>query len=348
MGDWPALAALSVALPDRGAATPDQIELLLYRLQGLFLTGALDEGRALAVALRAAGLSRPALARALLGGAGSSIARAWLINGQPEAARRSLAAALALNPRAGDATLVERLRFDSESRATAGLQAKARHDLPKDKVFLDCGGYDGCSAIMFLLKNPDFDCITFEPNPALWHFYPDIPTDLQRKAVHVFDGEIDLILDPVDGDGSSIMAGKRVDPTGEIANEDCPVLTVPCVDLARVIDELAERYREIVLKLDVEGAEYGILERLLETGAIDRISKLHCEFHGHKMELEEGRHDALLERLQNRVSTASWDALPFSYDYMTNVEDEKRKRRARTVRAQLLDVLRGRLESTGR
>lgn len=181
---------------------------------------------------------------------------------------------------------------------------------------------------MFLLKHRGFDVMTFEPNPELWTFYDTIPTCLQKAAAYTYDGYIDLIIDPVDGDGSTIFNEKRVDFSRRIANEDCPVITTPCVDLARVISELSGQYEEIVLKLDVEGAEYDILERLLETGEIDRISKLYCEFHGQKMELAPGRHDAVVKRVEERVELAFWDALPFSFKCSGTDKDNRKRRNA--------------------
>lgn len=42
----------------------------------------------------------------------------------------------------------------------------------------------------------------------------------------------------------------------------------------------------VVVKMDIEGAEYGILRRMLATGAIDRVDVLHVEFHQRLMESE--------------------------------------------------------------
>jgi len=53
---------------------------------------------------------------------------------------------------------------------------------------------------------------------------------------------------------------------------------VPCVDLARVIRELPDE-EEVILKIDAEGAEYDLLEHLLATGAIHRLSRLLIEWH---------------------------------------------------------------------
>lgn len=138
-GDWPALARQPVAIPGRGSATPEQIERALYRLQALSLTGATDEARRLSAALQAGGVSRQALGRALLSGAGSALARARLINGQSDLARHSLARAIALNPEAGDTALVQAMRFENEQRRLA-----AHHTAPPARLpYIDVIGPSG-------------------------------------------------------------------------------------------------------------------------------------------------------------------------------------------------------------
>jgi hypothetical protein len=58
-------------------------------------------------------------------------------------------------------------------------------------------------------------------------------------------------------------------------------VTVPAVDLARVIRNCVQRARggPIILKLDVEAAEYDLLPRLLITGALCRCTFLLIEWH---------------------------------------------------------------------
>ena len=53
---------------------------------------------------------------------------------------------------------------------------------------------------------------------------------------------------------------------------------VSVVDLPSWIEHL-EQPSYIVLKLDVEGAEYDILDRMLERGTLSRINELYIEFH---------------------------------------------------------------------
>lgn len=51
---------------------------------------------------------------------------------------------------------------------------------------------------------------------------------------------------------------------------------VPCTDLA----VLLRQHDKVVLKMDVEGAEYELIPHLIETGAIERVRLLLIEWHG--------------------------------------------------------------------
>lgn len=179
-------------------------------------------------------------------------------------------------------------------------------------IFIDCGGYDGCSAIKFSINNPGFDIVTFEPNPTLWPYYDGLPTRLIKKAAYTYDGEISFTIDDVDEDGSSLIQGKRIDFTGRKKNSEFQKIKAECMDLAAFIDECSAKYDKIVLKLDVEGAEYDILERIMRRGVARKVSKLYCEFHWHKCGIPEIRHKNVVKELARTTRILDWDALDFS------------------------------------
>ncbi|MDQ2069165.1 FkbM family methyltransferase [Natronospira bacteriovora] len=56
---------------------------------------------------------------------------------------------------------------------------------------------------------------------------------------------------------------------------------IELVDIADVVESAGERIR--LLKLDIEGGEYAVLERLLDTGLIHRIDQVFCETHESKI-----------------------------------------------------------------
>lgn len=179
---------------------------------------------------------------------------------------------------------------------------------PENKLFLDCGAHDGCSVVKWKILFPHYDIISFEGNPELWKYFERLPTRLERKLVTDFDGEVEFFLDPIDADGSSIIRSKRLDAHGIVNNEDCPSRTVECVDISKVIQENSAIYSEIILKLDVEGAEYAILEKLLKDGTIKLIKKLYAEFHWDKIGLSKESHNSTLRDVSRHVDVQFWGA----------------------------------------
>ncbi len=192
------------------------------------------------------------------------------------------------------------------------------------KIFIDCGGHDRCSVIKFLLENPGFEAITFEPNPVFARYHRFLPNTLIQKAVSTFDGDASFTIDPLDGDGSSLLPDKPVDFTQTIANAHCPNVRVECVDIGRFIEKLADSATEIILKLDVEGAEYAILRSLIDRGIICHIKKLFCEFHWQKIDMPFETHAAILNELENCIEVADWDALPYAIHLRGRSERRRR------------------------
>lgn len=199
------------------------------------------------------------------------------------------------------------------------------------KLFIDCGGHDGCSIIKFKLYNPTYDIITFEGNPELWPYYENLPAHLIKKLVSDHNGEVEFIIDPVDADGSSIIKEKNIDFYKKVKNEDCPIIVTPCQDLSEFIAQQAENYQEIILKLDVEGAEYAILNKMLQDGTVKHVKKLYAEFHWNKINLPKEEHDALIEQLQPFFDIEGWDAAEFQV-HTKNVNNQK-------IRKQILNTI---------
>lgn len=179
------------------------------------------------------------------------------------------------------------------------------------KVFIDCGGHDGCSAVKFIAANPEFRAISFEPNRELWGYYDMVPTVLVKHGVAATTGEREFIIDEIDADGSSFMQGKKIDFTNTVSNE---LLKKELLQFVGINDVLAifDPQDEIVLKLDVEGAEYEILEELVKTGAIRKINKILIEWHWRKCGIPEERHLKIIEAIKPFVKFESWDAVDYA------------------------------------
>jgi FkbM family methyltransferase len=204
-------------------------------------------------------------------------------------------------------------------------------------LFIDCGGFDGCSAVKFIIQNPQFDAITFEPNPALWNHYADVPSTLIKKAVYTHGGHVSFTLDVTDADGSTLIDSKEVDYFGKIANNQCPKIDVESVDIAELVREVSKTYQHIVLKIDIEGAEYDVLEKLLKEDLVKYIESIYAEFHWHKCGFPESRHTALVNALHQQTQLVEWDALDYAVYHRSK---EHKNKRADLVRKKLGDLYR--------
>jgi FkbM family methyltransferase len=71
-----------------------------------------------------------------------------------------------------------------------------------------------------------------------------------------------------DGPGSSIYGG-----TGQFGS-----ISVRIRDVVEVFDELGEEFVDVV-KINIEGAEYDVIDRLVDTGWLGRIGTMSVQFH---------------------------------------------------------------------
>lgn len=335
LGRWADLAALLSEMPSRGKAKRGEIELLQFQVQAALQLGNNMKAKEGLAALGTAGIAPPVLAQVVLSSAYNSLGRAWQVLNRPEAALRCMRQSVDFYPDLGDSKLIGEMRLMQQARDLVDTGAPLRQSgcRPEERcLFIDCGGYDGCSALQFLIEHPHFDCVSFEPNPELWRHYEDLPTQLIRKAAYVYNGDILFTIDPVDFDGSSIIEGKRIDWDQKVENRDCPSITVPCIDISEYIRQASRHYDRIVLKLDVEGAEYDILEKMIADETIGLIETLHCEFHLGKMDVSPERHDQIIAAVGAQVTIHDWDALPFSFS-RKETNSNRAKRRNHLIRA---------------
>jgi FkbM family methyltransferase len=177
------------------------------------------------------------------------------------------------------------------------------------RYFIDCGAYDGCSTKKILKQYPDMNVVSYEPNPILWKYHESLPNTLVKKAVYTYTGTIEFIVDGTDGDGSSVIPEKIVDWNHNIPNTECEKLLVECEDIISIIDSIPIE-SEIHLKLDIEGAEYDVLNRIIDCGYLNKIHTLYCEFHWYKCGISKKVHDELLKKIS--IPIVQWDALEYA------------------------------------
>jgi FkbM family methyltransferase len=332
-GDWVSLVQVQ---PENIKDHPERVKLALLIGVGWLQQNNTSLAKSFFQLAQNWGGSKGLICSVLVSGVYNNLGRAAAISGQMPRAIKYFECAIRGSIHNSDIRLITQARV-SEQLRQIGLPTSFGESRG---LFIDCGGYDGCSVIKFLLKNPNFDVVTFEPNPDLWDYYESIPTLLVKKAVATHDGEVEFIIDPVDGDGSSYVKTKNVVFDGSIQNINCPTIFVKCVDLSRFIKNASQYYNRIFLKLDIEGAEYEILEHMLNDGALSFVTKIYCEFHWNKIGMSIDQHNDLLKRLIEHVdiNKEEWDALGFS-------AHQAKSSYSLRMRKALLDVLNSREKS---
>jgi len=154
------------------------------------------------------------------------------------------------------------------------------------KIFIDCGAYKGSAIKKFRESNTDYEIYAFEPNPFMpCNFGNDVT--VIRKAVWTEDGTKKFYLKrhKARSNSSSLYKNKCLDR--HPLDKNHPVF-VESVDfdwwLENIVDEQwPDKYEPIIVKMDIEGAEYEVLEKMIETGRIKCINELWIEWHWSKL-----------------------------------------------------------------
>lgn len=100
--------------------------------------------------------------------------------------------------------------------------------------------------------------------------------------------------------GSSLLPDKlcRVDNKLIKDFEEKPIF-VNCVDFSEWLLQNTKPFYNIILKLDIEGAEYDVLWHLIRENTIKYIKKLYVEFHLEHLPVKSKIHHELIDKLKS-------------------------------------------------
>ncbi|MCL4404046.1 FkbM family methyltransferase [Patescibacteria group bacterium] len=153
--------------------------------------------------------------------------------------------------------------FDNPDRERLRLD----YALDKNSLVLDVGGYKGqwasdifamylCRVYVFepVKKFADDIKVRFKNNDHITTFAIGLGGKTRQDCIHLRD------------DGSSVF--------GAGSSEE----TVQITDIAQFMDDQVIRTVDL-MKINIEGGEYELLERLIETGLVQSIKNLQVQFH---------------------------------------------------------------------
>jgi FkbM family methyltransferase len=142
-----------------------------------------------------------------------------------------------------------------------------------DKVFIDCGFYHGKTVEKYLSSgeiDKSWRVIAFDPATYLNQDLDrlGIPIEMHRSAVWVKDKKLRFMKDWRDDAGHLVRVLNRGDGMST---------TVQGIDFSKFVKNLG--VNGIICSMDIEGAEFEVLRKMLREGTINQLSILDIEFH---------------------------------------------------------------------
>lgn len=162
-------------------------------------------------------------------------------------------------------------------------------------VYIDLGAHKGLLLKKVVRYSHDADLfVAFEPVEELYHkVAKKFKNDHRVKILNCAAGCEDRNDDKFYihrkhkriRQGSTLIEG--------IYDSFCIINTV---NFSKYLEENFKLSDKIVLKIDIEGYEYDLLEHLIETGNIKYINKIYCEWHVKKLIKTLGNAEKIVER----------------------------------------------------
>jgi len=145
------------------------------------------------------------------------------------------------------------------------------------KAIIDCGGWKGDSVQKLRDKFGDCTVHTFECVPCFFQYYENMTNHiLHKKAVWIYDGKTTIYLQDNElWDGHSLCIEKKVDPIIAVKHP----FEVDCIDFSSWVINTFSKDDELYLKMNIEGAEYKVLDKMLTDNSIDYFKTAIIHFH---------------------------------------------------------------------
>jgi FkbM family methyltransferase len=181
---------------------------------------------------------------------------------------------------------------------------------PITDIFIDGGGGDYIGMERYLHRFPASKVYAFEPNPALHKSYDGKKVTLIKKAIWTANCIRPFYISKDSRQIASTLLQEKlckVDSGLMPYYHEQPV-EVECLDFSEWLKNNIPSYHNTTLKLDIEGAEYDVLAKMIEDGTITRIKKLYVEFHLETLESKREAHSKLLKKLKEiGLKPEYWD-----------------------------------------
>ena len=183
------------------------------------------------------------------------------------------------------------------------------------KVYIDLGMNKGIILKAATKIYRDFDkFIGFEPIPQLFEEARErlntkkkvtvinkaVGTEDKKDKIYVnyYAGDVNKEIGP----GSSLIRGKT---TGYIDDSRTQIVSV--INFSKYVIENFSSCDYIILKIDIEGEEYDLLNHMISTGSIKQIDEIYCEWHYQKLKKSDVDYKTVHKKLIKELNELGFD-----------------------------------------
>jgi FkbM family methyltransferase len=133
----------------------------------------------------------------------------------------------------------------------------------------------------------------FEPNPYCFTELQKLP-DVKNNKIKVYNVGVGPIAGNFKFYGISQKEGGKFSEGGSIVEDHNsimypkhhdPATNVKIINFSEFLKQKSKEFKTIVVKMDIEGAEVDLLEKMINDNSIKLISYLYVEFHSQYQEL---------------------------------------------------------------
>jgi FkbM family methyltransferase len=179
------------------------------------------------------------------------------------------------------------------------------------RAFIDLGANNGSTAFAYAQRNPECDIYCIEPARALISAINEKSFCAGRTfitmwaAAWTYDGIINLFGSGA-SEASTVVAGK-VEVNGWPQIDYSQAERVPCFDFSAWLMRTFTLQDSVTVKMDIEGAEYDLLDKMIADRSLLLVSELICEWHYDRYPgISETRHNNIKRRVGEMTALRDW------------------------------------------